>query len=92
MNKAAFGVFVPEETTSCEQHYMSIISCTASLLSQTGWAEVINPNHLGLKVFMLPPGAKPVKQGLIMKSDTAPVVGHMLLGPAQEKNIQTTHQ
>lgn len=49
------------------------------MVSQALWAEVINSSHPRVKVFMVHMRAKPVKLGLIMKSDTVPVVGHVLL-------------
>lgn len=42
-------------------------------------AEVINSRHPRVKVLMVHMKAKPVKLGLLMKSDPFPVVGHTLL-------------
>lgn len=52
-------------------------------MSQALWAEVINLSHPRVKVFMVHMRAKPVKQGLTIKSDTVPRSGSCVAWPGR---------
>lgn len=53
------------------------------MVSQALRAQVINLSHPRVKVFTVRLKPEPVEPGLVMKSDTVPVVGLLLLSPVR---------